>query len=388
MNARRRVCFVTGSRAEYGIIYWVLRELERNPNVDLQIIVTGMHLSPEFGLTFRQIEQDGFVVSTKVEMLLSSDTAVGITKSIGLGVIGFADAIDRLSPDLIVLAGDRFELLAAAQAALIANVPIAHLCGGDTTEGAYDEAIRHSLTKMAHVHFPTNAVAAQRIRQMGEDPACIFNFGSTQLDHVHRTKLLSLAELQDSLGFQFLQRNLLVTFHPATLDSRSAADQCAEVLAALESLDKNIGFIFTLPNADNDGRIIAEMIKTFVDKMGARAVAYSSLGSVRYLSTLAIVDAVVGNSSSGLIEAPSFHKPTVNIGDRQHGRVRPPSVIDCDAERGAVTAAIVRALGYDCSAISNPYGDGRSASHVAQKLSEVSLDGILQKRFHSIAVES
>jgi UDP-N-acetylglucosamine 2-epimerase (non-hydrolysing)/GDP/UDP-N,N'-diacetylbacillosamine 2-epimerase (hydrolysing) len=375
---------VTGSRAEYGIIYWVLRELERDPNVDLQIVATGMHLSPEFGLTFQQIEQDGFAISAKVEMLLSSDTPVGIAKSIGIGVIGFADAIERLSPDLIVLVGDRFEMLAAAQAALVAGIPIAHLCGGDTTEGAYDEAIRHSLTKMAHLHFPTNQVAAQRIVQLGENPDHIYNFGSTQLDHLHRTELLSRAELEESLRFELHPRNLLVTVHPVTLDSRSSADQCGEILAALASLEGDIGFIFTLPNADNDGRIVVDMIRAFVDKVGTRAVAYHSLGSVRYLSTLAAVDVVVGNSSSGIIEAASFHKPSVNIGDRQRGRVRPSSVMDCDVERGAIAGAIVRALESDCSGVFNPYGDGHSAALVAQKLSEVSLDGLLQKRFHSI----
>lgn len=388
MNTRRRICFVTGSRAEYGIIYWVLRELEHNPNVDLQIVATGMHLSPEFGLTFRQIEQDGFAIGAKVEMQLSSDTAVGIAKSMGLGVIGLADAFDRLSPDLIVLAGDRFEMMAAAQAALVANIPIAHLCGGDTTEGAYDEAIRHSLTKIAHLHFPTNSVAAQRIGQMGENPDRIHNFGSTQLDHLHRTLLLSRAQLQESLGFKFRERNLLITFHPVTLDQRSSADQCSEVLAALESLRDDVGFIFTLPNADNNGRIIGDLIRVFVARMGERAVAHQSLGSLRYLSAMAIVDVVVGNSSSGIIEAASLHKPSVNIGDRQRGRVRPLSVIDCEVEREAVAGAIVRAFGNDYSSVSNPYGDGHSAARVAQKLAEVPLNGLLQKSFHWIGATS
>lgn len=382
MNAPRRICVVTGSRAEYGILYWLLREIAADPALELQLVATAMHLSPEFGLTYRQIEQDGFRIDAKVEMLLSSDTATGIAKSIGIGVVGFADALARLKPDLLVLTGDRFEMLAAAQVALISGIPIAHLSGGDTTEGAYDEAIRHSLTKMAQLHFVTNELSGGRVRQMGENPARIFNVGAPQLEHLRRTPLLPREKLEEALGFRLRGRNLLVTFHPATLERQSPAEQFDELLAALRSLDREIGIIFTLPNADNDGRALITMTGEFVREAGSeRATAHASLGHVRYLSLLAQVDVLVGNSSSALTEAPSFQKAAVNIGDRQKGRLRAASVIDCPPERAAIRAAIDKALRLDCSGISNPYGSGDSASRIAAVLRSVVLDDLRQKHF-------
>jgi UDP-hydrolysing UDP-N-acetyl-D-glucosamine 2-epimerase len=385
MAARRKICFVTGSRAEYGIIYWVLREFATDPKVELQIAVTGMHLSPEFGLTYREIERDGFKIDYKVEMLLSSDSAVAVTKSIGLGVIGFADAFNSMRPDIVTVVGDRFETFAAAQAALVARIPIAHISGGDTTEGAYDEAIRHSLTKMSHLHFVTNSESATRVRQMGENPKSVFEFGAPQLEYLHRTRLLSRDELEESFGYRFRRRNILVTFHPATLDRHASADQLVEVLEALGGLPDDVGFICTLPNADNDGRILTQMVKDFVARLGARAIAKASLGHVPYLSAMAHVDMLVGNSSSGIIEAPSYRKPSVNVGDRQRGRTRASSVIDVPAERSAIRAAIDKAFGMDCSAITNPYGEGRSAAPIAEVLRNVPLDNVLQKRFWSAA---
>lgn len=385
MAARRKICFVTGSRAEYGIIYWVLRELAADPKAELQIAVTGMHLSPEFGLTFREIERDGFKIDYKVEMLLSSDSAVGITKSIGLGVIGFADAFDSLRPDIVTIVGDRFETFAAAQAALVARIPIAHISGGDTTEGAYDEAIRHSLTKMSHLHFVTNSESAARVRQMGEDPNSVFEFGAPQLEYLQRTQLLSRSELEGALGYKFRKRNILITFHPVTLDRRAPMEQLAEILGALEGLPDDVGFICTLPNADNDSRILTQMIKDFEQRLGPRAVVRTSLGHIRYLSTMAQVDMLVGNSSSGIIEAPSYRKPSVNVGDRQRGRTRASSVIDAPAERSAIRAAIDKAFGMDCSAVVNPYGEGRSAAAIAEVLRNMPMDNVLQKRFWSAA---
>jgi UDP-N-acetylglucosamine 2-epimerase (non-hydrolysing)/GDP/UDP-N,N'-diacetylbacillosamine 2-epimerase (hydrolysing) len=382
MTTRRRICVVTGSRAEYGILYWLLREIAADATLELQLVATAMHLSPEFGLTYRQIEQDGFKINAKVEMLLSSDTAVGIAKSIGIGVVGFADALDRLKPDLLVLAGDRFEMLAAAQVALVSGIPIAHLSGGDTTEGAYDESIRHSLTKMAQLHFVTNELSGRRVRQMGENPARIFNVGTPQLEHLSRTPLLSREELEKALGFHFRKRNLLVTFHPATLERQSPAEQFSELLAALRLLDREIGIIFTLPNADNDGRALIKMIGEFVENAGGeRATAHASLGHLRYLSVLANVDALVGNSSSALTEAPSFRKPAVNIGDRQKGRLRAASVIDCPPQRDDIRAAVEKALELDCAGIANPYGGGDSASRMATVLRTVALDDLRQKHF-------
>lgn len=382
MTTPRRICVVTGSRAEYGILYWLLREIAVDATLELQLVATAMHLSPEFGLTYRQIEKDGFRIDAKVEMLLSSDSAVGIAKSIGIGVGGFADAFDRLKPDLLVLAGDRFELLAAAQAALVAGIPIAHISGGDTTEGAYDESIRHSLTKMAHLHFVTNELSARRVRQMGENPAHIHNVGAPQLDHLRRGALLSRVQLEQALDFQLKRRNLLVTFHPATLERQSPAEQFAELLAALGALGQDIGIIFTLPNADNHGRALIGMINDFVARAGrGRAVAHASLGQATYLSALAQVDALVGNSSSALVEAPSLRKPAVNVGERQKGRLRAASVIDCAPQREAIRAAIEKALALDCSAVTNPYGGGDSATRIAQVLRSAVLRELRQKHF-------
>jgi UDP-hydrolysing UDP-N-acetyl-D-glucosamine 2-epimerase len=382
---RRRICIVTSSRADYGHLYWVMKEIQRQQALELQVAVTGMHLSPEFGLTAAVLESDGFRIDARVEGLLSSDTPVGVAKSIGLTTIGFADAFERLAPDMIVLLGDRFELLAAAQAALVARIPIAHIAGGDTTEGAYDEAIRHSITKMSHVHFVTNDQAHRRVLQLGENPDYVFNFGSPGLDYIRHAALLSRAELESSLNFRFRARNLLVTFHPVTLDPTSSSAHLAELLSALEDLGEDVGVVFTMSNADNDGRVIRAALEAFVAAAGGRAAAYESLGSIKYLSVMAQVNMVVGNSSSGLYEAPSLHKPTVNIGDRQRGRLRAKSVIDCEPRRHAIAAAIEAAFGLDCSSVVNPYGDGFAAAKIAGVLAALPAGkNLVQKHFFNI----
>jgi UDP-hydrolysing UDP-N-acetyl-D-glucosamine 2-epimerase len=295
--SKRKICIVTGTRADYGLLYWLMKEVQADPDLELQIIATGMHLAPEFGLTYRVVETDGFVIDAKVEMLLASDTAVGITKSMGLAVISFADVLNNLTPDLLVLLGDRFEILAAAQAALVACIPVAHLFGGDTTEGAFDEAIRHSITKMAHLHFVSNEISAARVRQLGENPAHVYNFGSTGIDQIMLLERLNREEIQEQTGYTFQQRNLLVTFHPATLDKTSPKQQFRELLDALDLLGSDVGVIFTYPNADPDGRSLIPMIDSFVE-CHPQTKAYASLGQLRYLSVMAQVDAVVGNSSS------------------------------------------------------------------------------------------
>jgi UDP-hydrolysing UDP-N-acetyl-D-glucosamine 2-epimerase len=382
---RRRICIVTSSRADYGHLYWVMKEIQRQQALELQVAVTGMHLSPEFGLTAAVLESDGFRIDARVEGLLSSDTPVGVAKSIGLTTIGFADAFERLAPDMIVLPGDRFELLAAAQAALVARIPIAHIAGGDTTEGAYDEAIRHSITKMSHVHFVTNDQAHRRVLQLGENPDYVFNFGSPGLDYIRHAALLSRAELESGLNFRFRARNLLVTFHPVTLDPTSSSAHLAELLSALEDLGEDVGVVFTMSNADNDGRVIRAALEAFVAAAGGRAAAYESLGSIKYLSVMAQVNMVVGNSSSGLYEAPSLHKPTVNIGDRQRGRLRAKSVIDCEPRRHAIAAAIEAAFGLDCSSVVNPYGDGFAAAKIAGVLAALPAGkNLVQKHFFNI----
>jgi UDP-N-acetylglucosamine 2-epimerase (non-hydrolysing)/GDP/UDP-N,N'-diacetylbacillosamine 2-epimerase (hydrolysing) len=375
----RTVCVVTGSRADYGLLYWLMKDIQADRDCRLQVAVTGMHLAPEFGLTFQAIESDGFTIDARIETL-QSDTPAGIAKSIGLGVTGFGAAFDALRPNLIVLLGDRFEILAAAQAALVAKIPVAHIAGGDTTEGAYDEAIRHSITKMAHLHFVTNERAAQRVRQLGENPAHIFNVGSPGIDCIKRAKLLGRPELEQQLGLKFLPRNLLITFHPPTLDAEPADLQFQALLTALDGLPAGqFGLFFTRANADTGGRKLNQMIDDFVATR-PHARAFISLGQQRYLSLMAQVDAIVGNSSSGIYEAPSFKKPTVNIGDRQKGRLLPDSVINCAPVSGQIATAIEAALRKDCSRTINPYGDGESARRILATLKEFPDPGSLIKK--------
>lgn len=382
---QRKICVVTGTRAEYGLLYWLMKEIQTDEDLVLQIVVTGMHLSPEFGLTYQVIEVDGFFIDAKVEMLLSSDTPVGIAKSIGLGVIGFAEAFDRLQPDLLVVLGDRFEMLAAAQAALIAKIPLAHIAGGDVTEGAFDESIRHSITKMAHLHFVTNAQSAARVCQVGENPSHVFNVGNPGLDYLSRTKFLSRAALESELDFVFGERNLLITFHPATLDAGSASEQFQQLLHALDQLGPSVGLIFTYPNADPQGRALITLLADYVAKR-ENAKAFTSLGQLRYLSLMAQVDAVVGNSSSGLYEAPSFKIPTVNIGDRQKGRLQAASVIDCEPNAASIVSAIHKAIHMDCSQAVNPYGDGNSSLRILSELKKhQDYQDLLQKKFFEVA---
>lgn len=383
----RKIAVVTGSRAEYGVLYWVLHDLRDTAGVELQLIVTGMHLSPEFGMTVNVIENDGFSIARRVEMLLSSDTPGGVAKSIGLGVLGMSDALEQLQPDLVLVLGDRFEILAAVQACLVHNIPVAHIGGGDTTEGAFDESIRHAITKMAHLHFVTNEQAAQRVRQMGEDPARVHLVGSPGLDHLRRTRLLDRGELEAALEAPLGRLNLLITFHPVTLETGSGEAQFDELLAALDGVDDDITLWFTRPNADTGGRAISAMLGAWAASRPKRAHVHSSLGQLRYLSLMAQVDAVVGNSSSGLYEAPSFHVPTVNIGNRQRGRLAADSVLDCAPERAAIQSTLARALAHDCSSVVNPYGDGKTAGRIVAALASMPARAdLLKKHFHLIEV--
>jgi len=364
----KSVCVVTGSRAEYGLLHWLLRDLRDDPGFDLRLVVTGMHLAPEFGSTVREIEKDGFTVARRVEMLLSSDTPAGVAKSIGLGVIGMSDALDQLKPDIVVLLGDRFEIFAAAQACLIHNIPIAHIAGGDTTEGAIDEAMRHAITKMAHVHFVTNEQSANRVRQLGEDPRHVHMVGSPGLDHLQRQGLLDRASVENRLDQKLGERNLLITFHSVTLDLDYGIKQFGELLAALDGLDPSIYLWFTEPNADTGGRAMAATLNAWVAAHADRARVYTSLGQELYMSLMANVDAVVGNSSSGLYEAPSLGIATVDIGDRQRGRLAATSVLRCAADRGTIRETIMRAMALDCSGVINPYGDGHATTKIVDVL--------------------
>lgn len=370
MANRRKICVVTGSRADYGLLYWLMKDIQASPLYELQLVVTGMHLSPEFGLTVNVIEEDGFRIAARVESLLSSDTAIGVTKAVGLGVIGFADVYERLRPDLVLLLGDRFEIFAAAQAALFARVPIAHIGGGDVTEGAFDEAMRHGISKMSHLHFVTNKEAASRLERMGEDPAHIFNVGSPGLDHLHRSHLLDRTTLERELGFQFRERNFMITFHPVTLDMMPSEAQLEMLLGALDQSGPDVGLIFTLPNADTEGRALIQRVEEFVS-LRDNARAYPSLGQERYLGTMAIADVVIGNSSSGFYEAPSLRTPTVNIGRRQQGRLKAASVFDCPPEKEAITKAIAQALVFGRQMVENPYQRGDCAELIVKELSGI-----------------
>tara|TARA_A100001391_G_scaffold150652_2_gene108159 strand:- start:78 stop:1268 length:1191 start_codon:yes stop_codon:yes gene_type:complete len=384
----KNICVVTGSRAEYGLLRWVMQGLKDSAVCELQTVVTGMHLSPEFGNTWEAIAADGFAIDWKVEMLLGSDSAVAVTKSMGLAMAGFADAYDHLAPDLVVLLGDRFEILAAASAALIAGIPIAHLHGGEVTEGAYDDAIRHALTKMAHLHFTAAAPYRDRVVQMGEDPKNVWTVGGFGLDGVKKLDRMSQSELEESLGITLGGACLLVTFHPETASRVDPREQMTELLAALESRSEQL--IFTMPNADNDSRALFSMIEAFVARHPTRACAHASLGQRRYLSALAKVDAVVGNSSSGLIEAPAFGVGTVNIGARQDGRLRAASVIDCSAKRTDIDTAIDQVLDpafrERVKGQKNPYGDGGASARTVAAI-EAWTAGSRPKHFFDLPLE-
>lgn len=384
---KRRICVVTGTRADYGLLYWLLRDLQVEPTVELQLIVTGMHLSPEFGLTYKVIEQDEFEISTKVEILLSSDTPVGIAKSMGLATISFAEAFERLHPDILVALGDRFEILAAAQAAMVARIPIAHIHGGETTEGLIDEAIRHSLTKMAQLHFTAADAYRRRVIQLGESPERVFVVGAPGLDNLRRLTLLDREQLEERLGISLTPPVLAVTYHPVTLCHEAPAKPMAALLAALAAFPQ-ASIVLTGSNADTNGRVIAQMIEDFVAARAGSAVAVTSLGQLGYLSLLHHADCAIGNSSSGIMEAPSIGTPTVNIGDRQRGRLRAPSVIDCTETTSAIVAAIQRALEPHFQKVAerreSPFGDGQAASRMVQILRSYPLDNLLMKRFFDI----
>jgi GDP/UDP-N,N'-diacetylbacillosamine 2-epimerase (hydrolysing) len=382
----RAICVVTGSRAEYGLLRWVMQGVRDAPDLTLQIIATGTHLSPEFGLTYREIEGDGFCIDQRVEMLLSSDTAVGVSKSMGVGMIGFADALSQLRPDILVVLGDRYEILCAAAAALVARIPVAHVHGGEASEGTMDESIRHAVTKLSHLHFTAAEPYRQRVIQMGEHPSRVFTVGALGIDSIQKLELLDREQLQLAIDFEFGHRNLLVTFHPPTLDSLPATRQVAELLAALDTLEET-HFIFTMPNADPEARSIMAMLAEFATQH-SHARVYRSLGQLRYLSCLRYVDGVVGNSSSGLNEATAMSIGTVNIGDRQRGRLRASTVIDCPTNRTAIRAALDTLYSAEfqrsLDRVQNPYGDGGASEKIAERLRREDLGDLLRKSFHQL----
>ena len=383
----RKICVITGSRAEYGLLSGLMAAIKSDYELHLQIIATNMHLSPEFGLTYKEIEQDGFVIDKKVEMLLSSDTSNGTTKSVGLATIGFADAYEDLKPDLIVVLGDRYEILAAVTAALFYKIPVAHLHGGEITEGAYDDSIRHAITKLSHLHFTSTAAYRQRVIQLGENPERVFYVGALGIENIKNTKLLSKADLEECLGFTLGYKSLLVTYHPVTLEKETAKQQCENLLTVLAELtDYNI--IFTLPNSDTDGSVIMQLIKDFVSIHKERSVAFASMGKVRYLSALKYVTAVIGNSSSGIIEVPSFGIPTLNIGDRQKGRIAATSVNHCGSSINEIKSGVELVLSeksqQEAKKTVNTYQKENTTANILNVLKDFSLDNLIQKSFYNI----
>ena len=387
-NTRRKICVMTGTRAEYGLFLPLLKLLKESPYYQLQLLVTGMHLSPEFGLTYQEIEKDGFIIDEKVEILLSSDTHFGTIKSTGLGMIGFADAFKRLSPDWVFLLGDRFETFAAATSAYLARIPIGHLHGGEITEGATDEGLRHAITKMTFLHFASADAYRKRIIQLGESPDRVFNVGAIGLDNIYHLELLTKEKLQNALDFEILDSEyVLVTFHPVTLENNNSENQFRQLLDVLDK-HTDLKVIFTLPNADAEGRAIIELINHYVAKNSLRTIAFKSLGQLRYLSAIKHCSVVIGNSSSGIIEVPSFKTPVLNIGDRQKGRLRSENIIDVEPVFEAIDAALTYARSSDfkskCEKTENLYGNGDTAQRILSILDRYKGTINLKKTFYDL----
>jgi len=388
----RKLCIFTGTRAEYGLLRPLMTKVEQEPELCLQILATGMHMSPEFGQTYKVIEQDGFSIDEKVEMLLSSDTSIGIAKAMGLGIISYIEALDRLSPDLVVILGDRFEGLACAQACMVSRLPIGHLHGGEATHGLIDEPIRHSITKMSHLHFTSCEQYRRRVIQLGEQPDRVFNVGAIGIENIRNMTLLSKLELEEEIGFDLGQRSFLVTFHPVTLEHAAAEEQFRNLLAAIDQViaeaREDTKIIFTKANADTEGRIINQFIDSYAAENPNKAVAFTSMGQLKYLSAMQHCAAVVGNSSSGILEAPSFKVPTVNIGDRQKGRVRAESVIDCEPNVEAIKSSLKKALSEDFAQslqwVISPYEQPDTVNQIVKVLKTADLGQIVKKEFYDL----
>jgi UDP-hydrolysing UDP-N-acetyl-D-glucosamine 2-epimerase len=385
----RKIAVFTGTRAEYGLLYWVIKGLHESAEVELQLYVGGMHLSPEFGYTINQIETDGFPVTERMEFLLSSDSPVGITKSMGLALINSAEVLDRNKPDLIVLLGDRFESMTVAQAAMVACIPVAHIHGGEKTEGLIDEAVRHSITKMSHLHFAATEAYQKRIQQLGEQPERTFNFGAPGIDSIVNLQLLKREELSNALDFSLEKPFFMVTYHPVTLEVDGASDSLVNLLKVLDDYP-NHQLIITYPNADTHGRKLIEILDEYQNLHPERVLLTRSLGQLRYLSAMKYCEAVIGNSSSGLIETPTFNVPTVNIGNRQKGRIAGETVLHCSESLESIRDKICRAVSDDftksCSTAVNPYGIGNSSERIVDQVINYPLEGIVNKKFYDLSL--
>lgn len=388
---KKKIAVLTATRAEYGLLKRIIVALNNTKEFEAEVVVTGAHLSPEFGLTYLDIQEDHIPIAKKIEILLSSDTPIGISKSMGLAMISFAEYFDESRPDALIVLGDRYETLAVCCAAMNARIPIVHLYGGETTEGAVDEAIRHSITKMSYLHFTATEQYRRRVIQLGEHPDRVFTVGAMGIENILTTKLLSKRELEESISFSLERPYAVVTFHPVTLESESAKTQFEEILSAFTRHDE-MKYIFTKANADADGRIINRMIEEYVSG-NANAICFESLGSLRYLSALKYSSMVIGNSSSGLLEVPSFKVPTINIGDRQKGRMQADSVINCRAD----AMEIDKAMQLVCSKefrdkiadVKNPYGDGKTSEKIVEVLKDVFVHNEvnLKKKFYDLSID-
>ena len=385
----RKICVVTSSRADYGLLRWIMQDIKDNPNLTLQVIATGMHLSNSFGLTLKEIEQDGFTINSKVEILSGDDSQLGIAESMSRALTEVAKALDTLKPDLVLVLGDRFEIFASVSAAMVAKIPVAHLHGGEKTIGAYDDSFRHAITKLSHLHFVATKEYRKRVIQLGENPSSVFVVGGVGIDSINNLRLLSKSELEKELNLSFNEKSLLITFHPETLAKASPAEQMRELLNALED-QKNTTLIFTMPNADTGGNEISNMIKNFIAE-NPNAHAFTSLGQLKYFSCIKVVDAVVGNSSSGLLEVPTFKKATINIGDRQKGRLQAKSVINCEPDKKSILDSLDRvysgAFNESLKTTINPYGIGGASAKVVKIIREITLEQIVNKIFYDLEFE-
>ena len=385
----RKICFVTGTRAEYGLLSRLMRIVNDSEHTQLQIIATNMHLSPKYGNTYQEIENDGFAIDYKIPIIdeNAANDSHSIVLEMSRALSGFADAYRELQPDMIVVLGDRYEILAAAEAAMIMRIPIAHIHGGEITEGAYDDAIRHSITKMSHLHFAATEEYRRRIIQLGEQPDRVFYTGAIGVENIKKLQLMSKAEIEKEIGFEIDKKTILVTYHPVTLGNRTAKDDINDFIAALDER-KDLRFIFTMPNSDTGGQFITDAITEFVAKNSKRAKAFKSLGVIRYLSVMRQVAAVVGNSSSGLIEAPSFRIPTLNIGERQNGRIAAESVYNCASDKESILNGLNMVLSKDfrtfASSIQNPYEKENAAEEIFKVICTYPIEQLKQKHFYDI----
>lgn len=387
----RKICVFTGTRADYGLLQPLIREISQTPDLELQVLASGMHLSPEFGNTYREIENDGFRIDAKVEILLSSDTPVGIAKSTGLALLNYSETLGRLQPDLVVILGDRFEAFAMAASSVICKIPVAHIHGGELSLGVMDEAFRHAISKMSHLHFTSTEEYRQRVIQLGEAPERVFYVGALGIENIRKLQLFDKDALAKAINFPLATNYALITYHPVTLADQSCEEQFRELLAALDSLPE-LQLIFTKANADTDGRVINQLIDQYAQHNAARAIAFTSMGQLRYLSAMRHAALVVGNSSSGIIEAPSFGVPTINIGDRQKGRIKAASVIDCQATRKSICEALAAGLSPECKAgaakAANPYEKAGTAKNITKIIKEYDLKGIIKKEFYDLPNQS